>query len=137
MKAGSSMKTRLATVLGLARGRRWALVLSIAAILPLAPRAVDAQRGGRAEPNATRAEPATADQQEDARLPNGKLQRDEIVKAEHEQNLKDADQLVELSEQLKEELEKNDLYVVSMSTVKKTDDIEKLVRKIRSRLRHN
>lgn len=132
MKAGYSMKTRLATVLGLTRARRWALALSIAAILPLTPRAVDAQRGG-----AGVGPPSTAAEQEDARLPNGKLQRDEILKAEHEQNLKDAAQLVELSEQLKEELEKNDRFVVSMSTVKKTDDIEKLVRKIRSRLRHN
>ena len=132
MKAGSSMKTRPATVLGLTRGRRCALVLSIAAILPMALRVVDAQRGG-----AGVGSPSTVAEQEDARLPNGKLQRDEIVKAEHEQNLKDAAQLVELSESLKEELEKNDRYVVSMSTVKKTDDIEKLVRKIRSRLRHN
>jgi hypothetical protein len=65
------------------------------------------------------------------------LQRDEILKAEHEQNLKDAQQLVELSEQLREDLEKNDRYVLSMSTLKKTDDIEKLVKKIRSRMRRN
>jgi cell division septation protein DedD len=51
--------------------------------------------------------------------------------------LKDAAQLMELSAQLKEELEKNDAYVLSMSTLKKTDDIEKLVKKIRSRMRHN
>ena len=138
MKTGSSMKNRLAHVLGLTKARvpahaptfrRCALVLSIAAILPLAPLAVHAQRGGRS--------PGSEIEQEDTRLPNGKSQKDEILKAEHEQNLKDAAQLVELSEQLKEELEKNDRYVVSMSTVKKTDDIEKLVRKIRSRLRHN
>ncbi|HTS26805.1 MAG TPA: hypothetical protein VMH81_13095 [Bryobacteraceae bacterium] len=76
-------------------------------------------------------------QDDGVRLPNGKLQRDEILKAEHEQNLKDAAQLVELSEQLKEDLEKNDAYVLSMSTLKKTDDIEKLVKKIRSRMRRN
>jgi len=44
---------------------------------------------------------------------------------------------VELAEQLKEELEKNDRYVLSLSTLKKTDDIEKLVHRLRSRLRHN
>lgn len=75
-------------------------------------------------------------QDDGSRLPNGKLQRDEILKAEHQQNLKDAAQLVELSEQLKEDLEKNESYVLSMSTLKKTDDIEKLVKKIRSRMRH-
>src|SRR5579872_4958853 len=111
------------------RIRRCALVLSITALVPLAPLAVDAQRGGRESP--------VGSDQEDNRLPNGKSQKDEILKADYAQNLKDAAQLVELSEQLKEELEKNDRFVVSMSTLKKTDDIEKLVRKIRSRLRHN
>ncbi len=78
-----------------------------------------------------------ADQNEGPRLPNGKLQRDEILKAEYEQNLKDAARLVELAEELQQELEKNDRFVLSMSSVKKTDDIEKLVKKIRSRLRRN
>ena len=72
----------------------------------------------------------------DAKLPNGKSQRDAILKAEHEQNLKDAAQLVDLSQQLQQDLEKNDTFVFSISTLKKTDDIEKLVKKIRSRLRH-
>jgi hypothetical protein len=45
--------------------------------------------------------------------------------------------LADLAEQLKQELEKNDRYVLSISTLKKTDEIEKLVKKIRSRLRHN
>ena len=69
-------------------------------------------------------------------LPNGKSQKDEILKAEHQQNLKDAAELADLAEQLKADLEKNDRYVLSMATLKKTDEIEKLVRKIRSRLRH-
>ncbi|HUI77398.1 MAG TPA: hypothetical protein VLY24_05765 [Bryobacteraceae bacterium] len=73
----------------------------------------------------------------DVRLPNGKLQRDEILKAEHEQNLKDAAKLVELADDLKQTLEKEDRYVFSLTTVKKTEDIEKLVRKIRTRLRHD
>ncbi|HYW41720.1 MAG TPA: hypothetical protein VE959_02610 [Bryobacteraceae bacterium] len=75
-------------------------------------------------------------QDDSARLPSGKLQRDEILKAEHEENLKDAGKLIELAEGLKEDLEKNDRYVLSLSTLKKTDDIEKLVKKIRSRMRH-
>jgi hypothetical protein len=74
--------------------------------------------------------------QEEARLPNGKSQRDAILKAEHEQNLKDASKLMELAEELKQDLEKNDRFVLSMATLKKTDEIEKLAKKIRSRLRH-
>ena len=106
--------------------RRCALVLSFAAVSCFAV----AQRGaGRSQ---SQNEDGT-----DVRLPNGKVQRDEILKAEHEQNLKDAAQLADLAEQLKQELEKNDRYVISVSSLKKTDEIEKLVKKIRSRLRRN
>lgn len=76
------------------------------------------------------------DQQDDVVLPNGKPQKDEILKAEHQQNLKDAAELADLAEQLKIDLEKNDRYVLSMATLKKTDDIEKLAKRIRARLHH-
>ena len=76
-------------------------------------------------------------EEEDVILPNGKSQKEEILKAEHQQNIKDAADLAELAEQLKIDLEKNDRYVLSMATLKKTDDIEKLAKRIRARLRHN
>ena len=75
--------------------------------------------------------------QSDVRLPNGKLQRDEILKAEHQENLKDAAKLADLAQELKESLERDDRYVLSLATLKKTDEIEKLVKKIRTRLRHD
>ena len=77
------------------------------------------------------------DEEDDVILPSGKLQKDEILKAEHRQNLKDAAELAELAEQLKIDLEKSDRYVLSMATLKKTDDIEKLAKRISARLRHN
>jgi hypothetical protein len=104
--------------------RRCALVLLVAAVSNVA----SPQRGGGTPQNPTTPE--------DVKLPNGKSQRDVILKAEHETNLKDAAQLVELAQQLQQELEKNDTFVLSVSALKKTDDIEKLVKKIRSRLRH-
>jgi hypothetical protein len=76
-------------------------------------------------------------EEDDVILPSGKLQKDEILKAEHRQNLKDAAELAELAEQLKIDLEKSDRYVLSMATLKKTDDIEKLAKRISARLRHN
>jgi hypothetical protein len=102
--------------------RRCAILLLGAGLFGMAT----AQRGG----------PGPASPQE-TRLPNGKLQADEILKSEHEASLKDAAELADLAEQLKIDLEKNDRYVVSMGTIKKTDDIEKLAKRIRSRLRHN
>ena len=75
-------------------------------------------------------------QEQDVKLPNGKSQRDEILKAERQDNIKDAGRLVEMAEGLKADLERDEPYVLSLSTLKKTDDIEKLVKKIRSRLHH-
>ena len=74
--------------------------------------------------------------QDDPKLPNGKSQRDEILKAEREDNIRDAAKLIEMSSALKADLEKSDKFVLSLDTLKKTDDIEKLVKKIRLRLRH-
>ncbi len=61
--------------------------------------------------------------------------QEEILKADFEKTLKDASELLDLAEQLKEELEKNDRHVLSVSTLKKTEEIEKLSKRIRSRLR--
>ena len=77
------------------------------------------------------------DAQRDIQLPNGKSQRDEILKAEHEQNIKDAARLAELADDLKQTLEKEDRFVFSLNTVKKAEEIEKLARKIRTRIRHD
>jgi hypothetical protein len=71
----------------------------------------------------------------DARLPNGKSQKEEILKADHEKSLEDAGKLMELTEELKIELEKNDRHVLAISTLKKLEEIEKLSKRIRSRLR--
>ena len=76
------------------------------------------------------------DPQQDVTLPNGKSQRAEILKAEREQNLKDSAQLVNLAKELQDEIEKNESYVLPLSALKKTDEIEKLAKRIRSRLRH-
>jgi len=74
------------------------------------------------------------EQQTDVKLPNGKSQQDEILKADHQRDLKDAAQLIDLAEQLKQELEKNDRHVLSIASVKKTEEIEKLAKRIHARL---
>jgi len=68
-------------------------------------------------------------------LPNGRNQIEEILKADHKKSLEDAAQLVRLSEDLKADLEKNDRHIVSVGSIKKTEEIEKLARRIRSRMR--
>jgi hypothetical protein len=74
-------------------------------------------------------------EQEDFRLPSGKLQKDEILKAEHEKTLADVASLAKAAEELKIEVEKTDLHVLSISTLKQLDNIEKLTKRIRSRLK--
>jgi hypothetical protein len=110
--------------------RRCALVCLVACLAALAMQ--QPQQGGGSGRGGGRRSAG----EDDVILPNGKSQKDEILKAEHQQNLKDASELMDLAQQLKLDLEKNDRYVVSMVTIKKTDDIEKLAKRIRGRLRH-
>ena len=63
---------------------RGALALSLAAVFGLAL----AQEPDRP--------PASSVERPDVRLPNGKSQRDEILRAEREQNIKDAARLADL-----------------------------------------
>jgi hypothetical protein len=105
------------------RLRHCIIVFAMAALTPMAV----PQQGG----------PGGRAEQDNTHLPNGKLQQDEILKAEHEQNIKDAARLADLAQQLQLDLEKNDRFVLSLDTLKKADEIEKLAKKIRSRLRHN
>jgi hypothetical protein len=71
----------------------------------------------------------------DDKLPNGKSQKDAIAAEEHAQALKAAGTLIELAQEVKGELEKAGNFVVPVSTIKKTEEIEKLARKIRGKLR--
>ena len=83
-----------------------------------------------AQNSSTRDEP-------DVKLPNGKLQKDEIIRVDYERNLRDAGELARLSEEIKDDLEKGDRYLVSTKTLKRLDDVEKLAKDIRQRMRRN
>ena len=73
--------------------------------------------------------------EKDPRLPNGKSQQEEILKADYEQNLKDARELTELTRTFELELEKNDRFVLALGLLKKLDDIDRLTKRIRGRMR--
>ena len=72
---------------------------------------------------------------EDPRLPDGRSQKNAIAKQQHEQALKEADQLVSIAENLRDVLRKAGTYVVPVGSVKKTEEIEKLAKRIRGRLK--
>jgi hypothetical protein len=72
---------------------------------------------------------------DDQRLPNGKSQKNEIARQNYEQSLKDADAMVEAAQSLRDDLKKAGTYVVSVASLRKTEDIERLARRIRGRLK--
>jgi hypothetical protein len=71
----------------------------------------------------------------DTQLPNGKSQPAEILKQDHKKNLADAAAMAKLAEEVSEDLEKDDRFVYSVKTMKKLDEIEKLTKAIRGRLK--
>jgi hypothetical protein len=76
-----------------------------------------------------------ADDKPDVRLPNGKRQTDEILKDDYQKNLKDARDLTDLARALEGDLEKNEAFVFSLASLKKLDDMERLTRRIRGRMK--
>ena len=80
--------------------------------------------------------PHPDDAVDDVRLPNGKLQRDEILQADYKSNLKDARDLIDLAKSFELDLEKSDANVLSLALLKKLDDIDKITKRIRGRMRH-
>jgi hypothetical protein len=84
---------------------------------------VSLPRGGKGEPR---------------HVPDASLsqsQRDAIVKDAYKKSLADAAELLRLAEELKAELEKEDAFTVSVKTIKKTEQIEKLSKGIRVRMK--
>jgi hypothetical protein len=69
------------------------------------------------------------------KLPNGKSQREAILKEEHEKTLRDVARIQKLAGELKTDLEKSDFHILSVSSLKKTEEIEKLARQVRNRMR--
>ena len=69
------------------------------------------------------------------RTPDGRNRTEMILKADHEASMKDVDTMRKLIEDVKIDREKNDRHVLSVGTLKKLDDIEKLSKKIRGRMK--
>jgi ATP-dependent helicase/DNAse subunit B len=62
-------------------------------------------------------------------------QINEMLKDDHKKSIEDAGTLMELAEELKIELEKKDPSVLSLTAIKKTEEIEKIAKRIRSRMK--
>ena len=71
----------------------------------------------------------------DPKLPDGTSQQEAILKQDHEMSLKEADELIKFAESLKADLHKNDRHLLSVSTLKSLDSIERIAKRIRKRLK--
>ncbi len=69
------------------------------------------------------------------RMPNGQLQTDVILKADYQQNVKDARELTALAKSIELDFDKNDQNVLSLGLLRKLDDMDKLTKRIRGRIR--
>ena len=69
------------------------------------------------------------------RLPNGKLQSDAILEEDYKKSLKDATELVRLAKVLKAEIEKNKAHILSVKSVRTAERMEKLIKRIRRRMK--
>lgn len=86
---------------------------SIVAAIPQAPQQADDER----------------------RLPSGKLQREEILKADHQKNLEEVARIQELAREIEQELKEGGYAVLPRNSVRKAEEIEKLAKRIKGRLR--
>src|SRR5258708_34071762 len=71
----------------------------------------------------------------DVKLPDGKSQRDAILKDDYKKNLQDVAQLSKIATELKEAMEASDANIVSLKMIKQTEEIEKLAKSIRARIK--
>lgn len=105
------------------------------ALLMLAASAVLSAQDQEQENPGRPSMPRIPNPEEDRKLPNGKSQKDEMAKQDHKQALREAEDLLSIAQELRDELQKAGNYVVPLSSVKKTEEIEKLARRIRGRLK--
>lgn len=79
--------------------------------------------------------PQRPGEEEPRKLPDGRLQSEVILKEDHQRNLKDLDEIRSLAAAVQDELKKNDRHVLSLKALKSLDEIEKLSRRIRQRMK--
>jgi hypothetical protein len=80
-------------------------------------------------------EPGGRDKPDDAKLPNGKSRADAIAADEHKKAVEEANELVAAAQNLRDDIKNAGKFVVPVGAVRRTEEIEKLAKRIRGRLR--
>jgi len=103
--------------------------------LALAPAVVMAAMA-RAQSSATVVPQITdGDETAPVRLPSGQLQQDAILKADYDLNVKDAREMTALAKSIELDFDKYDQNVLSLGLLKKLDDMDKITKRIRGRIK--
>ena len=79
--------------------------------------------------------PVPAEDQSEKPFPPTPKQLEDILKADHEKNLKDLEKMAKLVEAVQLDARKNAHYVLSLESVRNLEQIEKLSRAIRGRMK--
>ena len=74
---------------------------------------------------------------EEITLPNGKKWSDAIAEADHQSDVKDARALAALTVEIRDDIEAGDKFVLSLKTLRKIDDADKILKKLGARMRKN
>ena len=99
------------------------LVAVFALVVPLA---------GQSSGDSQSSNPLGSDASE--RMPDGSSRTLLILKNDVEKSSEDMARVVELATQLKADIEKNDFHIVDLGSVRKAEEIIKIVRRVKSRL---
>ena len=67
-------------------------------------------------------------------MPDGRSRTLMILKSDAEKSTDDMERVVELATQLQEEIERNEFHTVDLRSIRKAEEIIKLVRRVKGRL---
>jgi hypothetical protein len=81
--------------------------------------------------------PTTRTEDEPKRMPDGRLLSEMVRKQDFKDNLEDIEQMKRLLDTVKDELEKSEGHILSIRSLKNLEEIEKLTRRVRGRMKKN
>ena len=79
--------------------------------------------------------PGRPGEEEQRKLPDGRLQSEAILKEDFKNNLQDLEQMRSLLGAVEDDLKKNDRHVLSLKALKNLEEVEKLSRRVRGRMK--
>jgi hypothetical protein len=75
--------------------------------------------------------------EEPKKLPDGRLWSEAVLKANYEANLKELERMRKILDSVQEELEKSKGHVLSIKALKDLEELERLSRRVRDRMRRH